>query len=120
MVDLNRTMYAVLVVGMISSTVVYIFGLILFFLQNPNPMQATLVRYVSMNDFVQQLVALRASAILMVGTIFLIATPITRVFLSVLVFAANHDRKFVLVTGSVMLILIVSLILGYFWNLSIG
>jgi uncharacterized membrane protein len=119
-VDLNKTMYTILVVGMISSTAIYIFGLILFILQNPNPMQATLVRYASMNDFFQQMIALRASAILMVGTIVLIATPITRVFLSVLVFAANHDRKFVIVTGSVMLILIVSLILGYFWHLSIG
>jgi len=119
-VELNRAMYAVLVVGMLSSTAIYIFGLILFIFQNPNPMQATLVRYGSMSDFVVQLIALRASAILMLGTIVLIATPITRVFLSVLVFAANRDRKFVIVTGSVMLILIVSLILGYFWNLSIG
>lgn len=118
--DLNKTMYTVLVVGMLSSTAIYIFGLILFILQNPNPMQATLVRYSSMSDFVQRLISMRASAILMVGTIVLIATPITRVFLSILVFAVNHDRKFVFVTGSVMLILIVSLILGYFWNLSIG
>ncbi len=120
MADLNKAMYTVLVVGMISSTAIYILGLILFILQNPNPMQATLVTYGSVNDFLQQIIALRASAILMVGTIVLIATPITRVFLSVLVFAANRDRKFVLVTGSVMLIMIVSLILGYFWHLSIG
>jgi uncharacterized membrane protein len=120
MVDLNKVMYDVLIIGMISSTIVYVFGLILFLLQNPNPLQATLARYGSLNEFAQQLIAMRASGVLMFGTMILIATPITRVFLSVLVFAANHDRKFVLVTGSVMLILVVSFLLGYFWKLSIG
>ena len=120
MVDLNKSMYNILVVGMISSSILYVCGLVLFLIQNPNPIQTTMSHYSSLNEFVQQLLLLRASAILVLATIILIATPITRVFLSVVIFALNRDRKFVLVTGMVVLILLASMVLGYFWNLSIS
>jgi uncharacterized membrane protein len=104
---------------MISSTILYACGLLLLFLQNPNPMQTAITHYFNLGELVQQFLALRASAVLMFATIVLIGTPITRVFLSVFVFAANRDRKFVLITGIVVVILLASIILGYFWNLSI-
>ena len=119
MFNLNKAMYRVLLVGMISSTALYVFGLILFFLQNANPMQTGITHYSSLGELAQQLLDLRAAAILTFATIVLIATPITRVFLSVVVFAINRDRKFVLITGIVVLILLLSIVLGYFWNLSI-
>jgi len=120
MIDLNKSMYSVLVVGMIASSILFASGLILFFVQNPNPMQAEMTHYSSFREFVQQLMLLRASAILVLATIILIATPITRVLISVVVFAVNRDLKFVLVTGIVVLILLVSMVLGYLWNLSIS
>jgi uncharacterized membrane protein len=119
MVDLNKAMYSILVVGMVSSTILYACGVLLLFLQNPNPSQTTLTHYSNLSDFVQQLLTLRASALLMFATIVLIGTPIARVFLSVCVFAVNRDRKFVVITGVVVAILVVSIILGYYWNLSI-
>lgn len=120
MVDLNKAMYDVLVVGMISSTAIYILGLVLFLTQNYSPLQATVVRYSNVNEFAQQLVAMRSSAVLMLATIVLIATPIARVFLSIVVFAVNRDRKYVLVTGTVFIILIVSITLGYFGHFAPG
>jgi uncharacterized membrane protein len=120
MVNLNNSMYDILVVGMISSTILYTCGLVLFLIQTPNPVQTTISHYSSLNEFVQQLLLLRASVILVLATIILISTPIARVFLSVVVFAVNHDHKFVVVTGLVVLILLASMILGYFWNLSIS
>ena len=120
MIDLNKAMYDILVVGMISSTILYVCGLVLFLLQNPNPLQAAVSHYSTASGFVQQLLLLRASAVLLLATILLIATPITRVFMSVLVFAVNRDFKFVLVTGLVVLILLASMVLGYIWNLNIS
>jgi len=119
MVDLNKAMYDILVIGMISSTILFVSGLLLFFLQNSNPTQTTITHYSTLGVFVQQLLALRASAVLMFATIVLIGTPIARVFLSVIVFAINRDHKFVAITGIVVAILLLSIILGYFWNLSI-
>jgi uncharacterized membrane protein len=119
MLDLNKAMYRVLIVGMISSTILYVCGLLLLFLQNPNPLQTEITHYSNFRELVQQLLAVRAAAVLTFATIVLIATPITRVLLSVFVFAANRDRKFVLITGIVVLILLISVVLGYFWNLSI-
>ncbi|MGD0424552.1 MAG: DUF1634 domain-containing protein [Candidatus Bathyarchaeia archaeon] len=50
---------------------------------------------------------------LTLATIILIATPITRVFISILTFAANRNLKYVAVTVIVFLILISSMLLGY-------
>jgi len=92
MFDLNKAMYRVLLVGMASSTLLYVFGLLLFFVQNANPMQTGISNYSNPGELIQQLSDLRAAAILTFATIVLIATPITRVLLSVAVFAVNRDR----------------------------
>jgi len=119
MFDLNKAMYRVLLVGMVLSTLLYVFGLLLFFVQNVSPMQTGITHYTSLDELVQQLLEIRAAAILAFATIVLIATPITRVLLSVVVFAVNRDRKFVFITSVVVVILLLSIVLGYFWNLSI-
>ncbi len=116
MVDLNKAMYDVLMVGMILSTILYVLGLVLFFVQNPTTVEATVLHYSSAGQFIQQLLAFRSSAVLMLATMVLLATPITRVFVSMWVFAVNRDRKFVLVTASVFMILLVSIALGYLGN----
>jgi len=111
--DLNKSMYAVLIIGMIFSTLTYVVGLILFFVQNPQPLEASLVQYASVGAWWQDLLSLQSAAVLTLATVILIATPITRVFVSIWVFAANRDRKFVMVTAVVALILLASLALGY-------
>lgn len=113
MVDLNEAMYKVLVVGMVLSTLTYVLGLVLFFIQNAAPLEATVLHYSSLIDFAQQLVLLRSSAVLMLATIILLATPMVRVVISVAVFAANHDPRFVAVTAIVFAILMASIMLGY-------
>ncbi len=111
MVDLNRAMYHVLVDGMIVSSALYVIGIILFLLQNP--VQATITHYQSVGEFVSGLVTYRSAAVLTLATVILIATPITRVFISILTFAANRNLKYVAVTVIVFLILISSMLLGY-------
>src|SRR5712692_2310496 len=99
MVNLNRTMYYVLIVGMLSSSALFILGLGLFVAENPSP-SASLPHF-DAATFFGDLSALRPVAILALATIVLIGTPITRVFVSILVFAKNGEKRFVLVTGVV-------------------
>ena len=55
---------------------------------------------------------LRARSIIQVGILALIATPILRVAFSLVGFALERDRVYVLITGIVLLILLYSLISG--------
>jgi uncharacterized membrane protein len=114
MVDLNKAMYNILMGGMILSSVTYAVGILLFLIQNPNPLQATVVQYQSLAEFTTGLLAFQSAAVLTLATVFLIATPVTRVLISIFVFAFNHNPKYVAVTGIVFLILIGSILLGYF------
>lgn len=111
--DLNKSMYDVLIIGMILSTLTYVVGLILFFVQHPQPLEATLVQYPSVGAWWQDLLSFQSAAVLTLATVILIATPITRVFVSIWVFAANRDGRFVMVTVVVALILLASMALGY-------
>jgi uncharacterized membrane protein len=48
----------------------------------------------------------------MAGVLILIATPIMRVALSVVVFVLEGDRRFVAITSTVLLLLLLSFLLG--------
>ena len=114
MVNLNKAMYDVLMGGMILSSATYVLGIVLFLHQNQNPLQASVVHYQTVAEFIAALSVLRSSAVLTLATIFLIATPITRVLISIFVFAFNRNPKYVAVTCIVFLILMTSILLGYF------
>jgi len=55
---------------------------------------------------------LRARSIIQLGILLLIATPIARVVLSLVGFAFERDRKYVVVTAIVLAVLLLSLIAG--------
>jgi len=114
MVDLNKAMYDVLMGGMLLSSATYVLGIVLFLHQNQNPLQASVVHYQSLTEFMAAISTLRAAAVLTLATVFLIATPITRVLISIFVFALNRNPKYVIITTIVFLILIASILLGYF------
>ena len=109
-IDLNRSMYLVLVGGMIASSLGYVLGLLL--LQNNPPLQTAMVHYETLAEFTHALVGFQAPAVLMLATVILIATPFVRVFVSILVFMSNKDRKFMTITVLVFLILVASLLPG--------
>jgi uncharacterized membrane protein len=70
----------------------------------------------AVDRFVHQIVFtalhLRARSIIQFGILLLIATPILRVVVSLVGFALEKDRAYVLITGIVLLILLYSLIGG--------
>lgn len=116
MADLNRIMYRVLVGGMILSSALYIVGVVLFLLQTP--VEAAITHYQNVTDFTRGLFAYRSAAVLTLATVFLIATPIARVFVSILAFAVNRNLRYVAITIIVFLILISSILLGYVGHFS--
>jgi uncharacterized membrane protein len=56
--------------------------------------------------------SLKSYAIMMTGLLILILTPIFRVGVSIIVFAKEKDKLYIIITASVFIILIISLILG--------
>jgi uncharacterized membrane protein len=54
------------------------------------------------------------TVIMLIATVLLILTPIARVAVSVYAFAADRDYKFVAVTLSVLLVILLTVILGLF------
>jgi uncharacterized membrane protein len=55
---------------------------------------------------------LRGQSIAMLGILLLIATPVVRVAISVVLFAAQRDRRYVLITAVVLALLLTSLMSG--------
>ncbi len=55
---------------------------------------------------------LRPQAIIALGLVFLIAVPVITVITSMVAFTIERDRRFVVIAGIVLVILITSLLIG--------
>ena len=66
----------------------------------------------SIPDIIEGIGDLRGQAIVALGLILLIVTPITRVFISIFLFIYQGDRIFVLITSMVFIILMLSFFIG--------
>ena len=58
------------------------------------------------------LLLLHPQAVITLGLLLLLATPVVRVFASIFAFALEHDRRYVAITTLVLAILLVSFLLG--------
>jgi uncharacterized membrane protein len=58
-------------------------------------------------------ITLRSRGLIELGLLLLIATPVTRVAFSILAFAVQHDRLYILVTVFVLAVLTFSLLGGH-------
>jgi uncharacterized membrane protein len=67
---------------------------------------------VPLAELPRALAALRPAAYLSLGLIVLIGTPFVRVAGSLLVFVKERDRRYVLVTASVLLVMCLGVVLG--------
>jgi uncharacterized membrane protein len=63
----------------------------------------------SLGGIVRGALALRASAIIQLGLVLLIATPVARVAMSLVAFVLQRDRVYIVVTSIVLALLIYSL-----------
>jgi uncharacterized membrane protein len=67
----------------------------------------------SVSGIVTDALSLQSRGIMQLGLLLLVATPIARVAFSVLAFAQQHDRTYVIVTLIVLAVLLYSLVGGY-------
>ena len=112
----------VLRVGVIASVALIVVGMVLVFVQHP--------AYVNSSDELPNIVSSKAifphtldallagvrnfqgEAIVTLGLLVLMGTPVTRVAVSILAFIYNRDRVYTVITAAVLTLLFISLLLG--------
>jgi len=117
--DMDRIIAAVLRIGVSAAAAVVLAGGAYYLMKyGAMPAQYRVFRgepaeLRSLSGIVTSAVALRSRAIISVGLLLLILTPIARVVFSVLAFAVQRDRLYVVVTLIVLTVLLYNLIVGY-------
>lgn len=108
-------------IGVISSLVIVVIGLIVSFVHHPGYLHSAQMQQVisrshapwqSLHELYDGLLHFRGEAIIMAGLLLLIATPVMRVAVSIFAFVFEHDPIFVTVTSFVFAMLILSFVLG--------
>jgi uncharacterized membrane protein len=106
--------YKVLLGGMLVSTALFALGIILALLR-PQFIPLTpswILQHYHWSVVVQGIRSLDPTVIMMIATALLILTPVTRVLVSIYAFAVDRDRKFVVVTSIVLLVMVLTVLLG--------
>jgi len=109
-------------IGVTTSMVIILAGLVLMFVHHPSYIHAgpDLERLTSpgaafphtLHDVVEGVRTYRGQAVIVVGLMVLIATPILRVAASIVAFAVEGDLVYVLITSMVLAVLLTSFLLG--------
>lgn len=96
--------------GVLLSALIIVCGLLLF------PLKGEKISFEQLLNILQTLpqvgaglLSLQPQAVITLGLLLLIATPVVRVMASVIMFALEHDRTYVVITGVVLSILLVSI-----------
>lgn len=108
--------------GVATSLLIIVGGTLLSFIHHPDYVSAPseLKRLTApgaafphtLSDVLAGVTHLRGQAIVAVGLLVLLATPLARVAVSILAFAYQRDRVFVVLTSIVLLLLLLSFALG--------
>jgi len=110
-------------VGVITSIAVIFFGMAVGLLRHstdvrrPNDLIALTAKNASfphsLRDVASGVIALRSQAIMALGLLILIATPVMRVAVSIIAFAMQRDHTYLAITITVLVLLILSFLLGH-------
>ena len=111
--DMNAVIGWILQGGVLTSAAVVCVGLTLLLL---HPTQISSQRFFTfphtLDEVKDGLLGLHPQAFIALGLLLLIATPVVRVAVSILAFAFERDRRYVLITTMVLVILLISFLLG--------
>lgn len=109
-------------IGVTASMAIVLAGLVLMFVHHPSYLRAgsDLQRLTSpgaafphmLSEVADGLRTYRGQAVIAVGLMLLIATPIMRVAASVVAFAVERDLVYVVITSVVLAVLLTSFLLG--------
>ncbi|AZK45003.1 DUF1634 domain-containing protein [Paenibacillus lentus] len=98
-------------IGIVLAGLVIVVGLILFLVTGDSGYPEDTFP-TSLPDIFQGVLQLKSVAIIEVGLILLILTPVFRVFVSMLAFIHEKDYRFVVISIFVLIILAISFVLG--------
>jgi uncharacterized membrane protein len=108
--------------GVVISLSTVATGLLLMFIHHPGYLRSAvdLQRLTSpgaafphtLREVASGLTAMRGQAVVALGLLLLIATPIMRVAVSIAGFGLQRDRAFVVITSAVLAVLLVSFLMG--------
>jgi len=123
--SMNVVIGRVLRYGVLVSAAVILFGVVLFAAANGTSDSSIMLKYlpnqlphgvfpVSYQALVGGLVEFNAISWIQLGAILLIATPVSRVLISVFLFAAEGDRLYVMITAVVLTLLLFSMLVTPF------
>jgi uncharacterized membrane protein len=106
--------YRMLIAGMIFSNILFVIGIVLALLHPQYfPLSPTWVREQYHAGLIfHGLIHGQPTSYFLLGTVLLILTPVARVIVSIYSFWKDHDRKYVTVTLTVLIIMILTVILG--------
>jgi uncharacterized membrane protein len=108
-----------LLTGVLLSAAVVLLGGACYVLQHAHdpvayrPFQAQSAAYRSVAAVAKASVAGDCRAVIQLGLLLLIATPVARVAFSLVAFSVQRDRTYIIVTSIVLAILLFSLVSGY-------
>lgn len=98
--------------GVVISAAIILLGVVWFYLQMAITGHATLTYPHTVVEVAQQLAQGDPLALVALGLLILLLTPILRVAISIVIFALERDWLYTVITLIVLLILLVSLLLG--------
>lgn len=106
--------YHMLIAGMVVSNILFVIGIILALLHPQYlPLSASWVREQYHASLIfHGLIHGEPTSYFLLGTLLLILTPVARVIVSIYAFWMDDDRKYVAVTLTVFVIMILTVILG--------
>lgn len=103
--------HRVLFWGMIASTVLFALG-VLGALRRSTTISLGPMQSQSLGATWRGLQHLEPGSLMLAATVLLILTPVTRVVLAMLAFWKDRDYQFVAVTGTVLAVIVLTVILG--------
>lgn len=114
--NVYAAVYRALLVGMMISTALFVVGLIRgMMLHTYFPLnEQWITSHYHVGIAVHGLMTLDPTILMMIATVLLILTPVVRVIVSIIAFAIDHDRKYVLVTSTVLAVMILTFVLSRF------
>jgi len=117
---INKVVTVILATGMYTTVGFYLIGLILFFAKGDSIPQTSMQYFHSFRSVMLAILSLSPRSFLYLGTISLILTPVSRVFISIFAFWKEKDKKFVIVTTVVFLVIVASVVVGSIFKINVG
>ena len=114
--NVYAAVYHALLAGMLASTVLFAIGLIRgMMLHTYFPLtDKWITDHYHWSVVEQGISTLDPTVLMMIATVLLIITPVVRVVVSIITFAVDGDRKYVLVTSTVLAVMVLTLVLSHF------